>query len=572
MARWRPRPFVAVLALVSAWCAAAFAEPTRPLVSLPLFVTDARGRSIENLKPADIEIAEAGTPQKVASIVFRSAAPRRVAFFLDEYHVSPGAAARVRASINSFAARHLRADDAVLLMKPLDSQSGIAPVSSLDALRAAVETFDGRRGVYDLRGPFEAEYMTVAPSTAERQRAQVVRSGIEALVNALHDGREAAKALILVTEGFRSSESSRMRTTTLRAVARAARVANVPVYILDPSVDATAESPLNDSWRAISAQTGGILFEAGSDLEAALTRVAADLSAHYVLEFQGAANDDGAFHDIDVKVKRPGVRVRAPSGYWAPFSASRFPPVTRARAYAKMLTPHASGLIQPWFRMAPGADGKTRVSFSWVPRPGRKVMPERVDFSALTFEGDTLHAAVVAPLGTDGASEAAFEVAPGPLQISMAIGSAQRGGDAAKAGATRLLDTDVRYIDVPRLDASRPFVSAVEFVRPRSLPEFKALQADPAVMPTDARAFHRQDRLLVRVRAFAASGPADVQVRLLNRIRQPLLDLPALQRIDGAAQFDLPFARFPGGDYLLEIRTSSGGETVTELRSIRIIG
>ena len=90
------RPIVGVLAFVAAWSAAALAEPTRPLVSVPLFVTDARGQSIPNLKLADIEVAEAGTPQKISSVVFRGAAPRRVALFLDEYHVSPGAAAAAR--------------------------------------------------------------------------------------------------------------------------------------------------------------------------------------------------------------------------------------------------------------------------------------------------------------------------------------------------------------------------------------------------------------------------------------------------------------------------------------------
>ena len=286
---------------MAAWSAAALAEPTRPLVSVPLFVTDARGQSIPNLKLADIEVAEAGTPQKISSVVFRGAAPRRVALFLDEYHVSPGAAAaRVRASVGAFVDRHLGPDDAVLVMKPLDSQQNIVPVSSLETLRATVAQFDGRRGLFEPRGPFEAQYMTSAPSSAERQRAQVVRAGLEALAIALRDGSEAAKALIVVTEGFRSSESSRMRTTTLRTISRAARLANVPIYIVDPS-------PVRRWSLRSTTPSLGIRADRRDPLRsrrprAALARIAADLSAHYVLEFQAAAADDGAFHDIDVKV------------------------------------------------------------------------------------------------------------------------------------------------------------------------------------------------------------------------------------------------------------------------------
>jgi hypothetical protein len=236
------------------------------------------------------------------------------------------------------------------------------------------------------------------------------------------------------------------------------------------------------------------------------------------------------------------------------------------------LTPHASGLIQPWFRMAPAAGGKTRVTFSWVPRPGRKVAPERVEFSAITFEGDTVHAAVVPPLGTDGSTaQATFEAPPGPLQISMVISGADKRHDAARTAAARFLDTDVRYVEVPRLDASRPFIAAVELIRPRSLPELNAMRSDPAVMPTETRAFHRQDRLLVRVRAFGAAVQPEVQVRLLNRSRQLLMTPERVPDVDGASQFDLPLARYPRGDYFIEVR-ATGGETVTQLVSIRLIG
>jgi hypothetical protein len=94
MATRLTRRFVGGMALIGAWSASMSAEPTRPLVSVPFFVTDARGQSIPNLKLADIEIAEAGEPQKISSVAFRGAGPRRVGIFLDEFHVSPDASAR----------------------------------------------------------------------------------------------------------------------------------------------------------------------------------------------------------------------------------------------------------------------------------------------------------------------------------------------------------------------------------------------------------------------------------------------------------------------------------------------
>src|SRR5918999_35116 len=120
---------VGVLALLGARSAPGLAEPNQPLVTVPLFVTDVRGQSIRNLKAPEIEVAECGTPQKVSSIAFRGGAVRRVAFFLDEYHVSPGASTeRVKASIARFVERHLGADDSVVMMKPLDPRAATAPV------------------------------------------------------------------------------------------------------------------------------------------------------------------------------------------------------------------------------------------------------------------------------------------------------------------------------------------------------------------------------------------------------------------------------------------------------------
>jgi VWFA-related protein len=565
---------VGLAVLLGAWSPSARAEPTRPLISLPLFVTDINGQSIRNLKAPDIEIAEGGIAQKVSSIAFRGGSTRRIALFLDEYHVSPGPSTdRARASVARFVERDLRPDDAVIVMKPLDPRAATAPVANIEAVHRAVADFDGRLGVYEPRGEFEAQYMSTAPPMVDLQRAQVVRAAMESLAISLRDDADASKALIIVTEGFKSNEATRMRTTTLRTIARAARLANVPVYIIDPAAEGAGKSPLNDAWRSMSDQTGGVLFPAGTDLDAAFSKVAADLQGHYMIEFQGAGKEDGGFHGIEVKVKRTGARVRAPSGYWAPFGPSRLPPINPAKPYANLLTPHVSGLIQPWFRMSPAPNGQTRVTFSWTPKPGRKVAPERVDFTAITFEGATLHTSSLAPLGvsSDVPSETSFVVSPGPLQISLAA-QAVVGAGVSRPGALKQLDTDVRYIDVPRLDSSRPYIAAVEFVRPRSLPEFRAMQSDASVMPAETREFLRQDHLLVRVRAFTATGPSDVSVTLLNSIGQPLLELKRLRPVDGASQFELPFARYVKGDYRLLVTAGSGATAVRTILSIRVVG
>ena len=532
-------------------------------VPLAVVVTDARGQLLRNLTPADIEITEEGESRPIASISRRSATPRVIGIMLDEFHVSGGEPAeRVRAELTQFIDAHLRPDDVVFVMKPLDSQTAITPVSSIDALRERVSGFAGRKGDYAPRSDFERQYISTSPAMAARQRAQIVRSGLEALAVAMRDSRDAAKALLVFTEGFAAEQRDRVRAMTLRATTRAAALSNIPVYVLDPSGAAPGERPFNDTWKALTAQTGGALVSGVSDLRAPLTRIGGDLGAQFVLHFQSSGKQDGGFHGLELKPRRAGTVLRAPTGYWAPFPPSRFTAETRT-PYARLLTPHISGLVQPWFRMSPGTEGRTRVTFLWTPRPQRN--PSRVEFAAVTFEGTTVHEAVVSAASDRTAEESeqtSFEVPPGPLQVSLAISDAGH----------KPLGRDVRYIEVPNFDPARPVIAAVEFIRPRSLPEFTALQSREDAVPTTAREFLRQDRLLIRIRAFAGVDRADVQVQLLNRSGHVLMDLSPLRSVGGAAQFALPLARYPRGEYRLLVRASGAGQSTTQLLSLQLIG
>ena len=561
--------FVAILLVCGGLRAIAAQQggPDPAPIPLRLIVTDAKGNSVPGLTAADIEITQGTSPQKVESMTFTSSkGPRRIALLLDDFHTSSGInSARARAALLEFVQGSLRPDDVLFVMKPLDPASALAPVREVDDLRAAIARFEGRKGNYAPLSPYEAELMSVAPPTAPRQRAQVARAAMQALVTRLaayDEGSEARKAVIVVSEGFESDErGARERITTLRTVARAARLSNVAVYVLDPSAEPQTPSPFTEPWQMLTAQTGGILTSAGTPLEAALTRIATDLDEHYVVTIP-AATEDGAFHPLNVTTKRRGLTVRAPSGFWTPIAVERLSPPTRPAMSTYLRTPHLTGLIQPWFRMARAENGRTQVTFSWAPHPARAANAS-VEFSAVTFEGVQLFPNTVIPPGTGAATRATFEATPGAIQVTMAV----------KDAKGKIIDTEVRYLDVPTLERRTATISSVELVRTRTVRDFERVQLERDVMPADTRDFYRDDRVIVRVTASSAPGTTTgVTAQLVSPSGQPIATLAKLPDLDGVSQFDLPLARYPRGDYRIQIRAADGSSSTSQLIAFRLIG
>ena len=567
---------VAVLVAVAGPNPGAARQPAHapPGVPVRVIVTDMRGRHVAGLSAGDLEISEGGRPQTVQSFASAPKGSRRIAILLDDYHVSAGPSAeRAVASLLQFADQQVRPDDIVFLMRPLDPASSIAPVKDRDELRANISKFQGRKENYAPRNEFEAEYLSAAPPTATRQRAQIVRAAMHAATTALSrpvaplsglaEAINAPRALIVVTEGFAPDDRGRERLASLRTVARAARLANVAVYVVDPSPGPREQPPFGEQWQLLASQTGGLLTTGGVALVPTLAQVSADLDGSYMLTIPPPEREDGAYHRLEIKVKRRDVAVRAPSGYWAPIAAERLTPPVRPAMSTYLKTPHVSGLIQPWFRMTRARPGRTLVTFSWVPKVGHS-RGVSVAFSAVTFEGARLSDGEVAPQDAiAGVTRAVFDAAPGPLQVSMAI----------KDVSGKLLDTEVRYIDVPALETPGAMIAAVEVLRTRTLREFLERQLVADIMPADTTDFDRHDRLIVRVRAFSQTGDAPlVSARLLNPLGQPMRELTPLPSIEGIPQFDLPLASYARGEYRIEIRATSGKSSAAQLVMFRLIG
>ena len=80
---------------------------------------------------------------------------------------------------------------------------------------------------------------------------------------------------------------------------------------IDFVYDASRQEPLE----LLAEGTGGLAAIATSNFGDALRRVARDLTTYYSLGYSPTHADDGRYHDIDVRVKKPGLTVRHRQGY-----------------------------------------------------------------------------------------------------------------------------------------------------------------------------------------------------------------------------------------------------------------
>jgi VWFA-related protein len=101
---------------------------------------------------------------------------------------------------------------------------------------------------------------------------------------------------------------------------QAANRANVSFYPIGPSGFSESIAPVNSRRRSIQMMadiTDGLAILQPVSMETGLRRMVEDLSSYYLAGYYTNAKPDGRFHRITVRVKRPGVEVRARAGYLA---------------------------------------------------------------------------------------------------------------------------------------------------------------------------------------------------------------------------------------------------------------
>ncbi len=124
----------------------------------------------------------------------------------------------------------------------------------------------------------------------------------------------------------------------LKALCRKLNDANIATYPIDPrglltdapradTIDphppaqftsaTTANAPFWATMDMVAQETGGRAFYNSNDISGNIQRAMEDARVTYLLGFYADSEPDDKYHNLEVKVLRPGLRVRARRGYFA---------------------------------------------------------------------------------------------------------------------------------------------------------------------------------------------------------------------------------------------------------------
>ncbi|MGQ9897842.1 MAG: VWA domain-containing protein [Acidobacteriota bacterium] len=257
-------------------------------------VSSSVGLPVGNLTAADFELYEDGKLQVISRVGRQEDQPLRLALLLD---ISASVRNRLRfqqeAALDFFR-RMLRPQDrAAFYAFNHDVYLRQDLTFSLGALEAAVRGVEagGATALYDA--------IFIAARRLERE-----------------PGR---RVIIVVSDG----QNTVSRVTRERVLEEVNRTDTI-VFGIRPIIRTEYDDflpPLDNDFDLLCRQTGGCVFAVTrlSELATGFAQLEAELRAQYVLSYY-SSNDarDGKFRRIEVRVRRPGVTVRARSGYYAP--------------------------------------------------------------------------------------------------------------------------------------------------------------------------------------------------------------------------------------------------------------
>jgi|SoiMethySBSTD1v2_1073268.scaffolds.fasta_scaffold00056_14 VWFA-related protein len=340
-----------------------------------------------------------------------------------------------------------------------------------------------------------------------------------------------------------------------------------------PNQDAANLRHRQDALRLLADNTDGVSVINTNNIDGALRRIVDDLSSYYLMGYYTTNTKlDGRFRSITVRVKRPGVTVRARKGYRGYTSeelargtaaAASASSSAAATAVTAATTPIVSFSARAQFRIrAAGWSGKG-------PAGGTVWVVGELDQQTKRLPAWTTGAqADVAIVGSDGTQVASQRVDVKPAGGAMTFQLPETGGVPPGDYTVRIrlrspVDGELALSDTSRVSIKEaaPLGEAVLWRRGPSTGPQHLRTADPR--------FQRNERVRLEL---ATSSAEPATARVIDRNGQPMtVPVEVSERPDpGGFKWivvDLVVAPFAPADYAIEV---SQGQ-VKQMTAFRVV-
>jgi VWFA-related protein len=327
-----------------------------------------------------------------------------------------------------------------------------------------------------------------------------------------------------------------------------------------------------DGLRTLADATDGMAVIDTNNLEKGMHRIADDLTSYYLLGYYTTNSKlDGQYRKITVKVKRPGVDVRARRGYRAATAeevnagrpAAAAAPVSEAARTANAAlsrlarVPTGQGLA---VNVTPVLDGSgSRITAVWV---AGEVLGPRDEFG----RGGALNI-VRQGGGAEGGVIGTLKPGERSFLTKLTV-------DTPPANGATSVDIDVK---VTPAGQATPLTQVVKVsIDPNALqpmPFKRGLSTGNRLLPAASFEFSRTDRLQLQVPLTSGAKPGTG--RFLDRTAQPLqIPVQVGEKTDEDGQrwlvADAVLAPLAPGEYVIELSFTNGGGERKVLTAIRV--
>jgi VWFA-related protein len=294
------------------------------LVVVPVTVKDSTGALVGDIRAEEFRIFEDGKEQEI-TVYSLEAFPLSVVVLLDA-SLDTKEAGLLQQSLPTIAAGFSEADEVALMEFDEYPRSLLSFSRDNDALHNHLKrmtvgsSFPGvgsgpmTAGPRTNQGQIEPKVTTKA-STSSGKFTKNLDDAVYAAGRLLRGrGRERRKIIFLISDGENSRNNEVTRDETVKLLLSA----DISVYAV--SMNPVPLSNVRNPLRAYARATGGDIFYARSraELETLYSRVTEQARNQYTLAYVPRDTDRSKdYHSIEVRVRRPALRILARDGYYS---------------------------------------------------------------------------------------------------------------------------------------------------------------------------------------------------------------------------------------------------------------